>query len=203
MTISKFGHSHFSNTSMSSFQECFVVFMLDAMPFLCKQHVCSLISTCMYACVQLSDRPLWGVWVPGSVPCSGRQMEDRSVPSVSLSPQPHSAVFPLLPICCHWMPTGMRVCMYCVHLCRHMSTHTYAEYLPISPSFFHKFEWPQGVCVCGMVSYIGTCGLFGDCVSMQLSVLKCISAAILSQINNPIHTVPHLCFLGTLCFYYS
>lgn len=55
---------------------------------------------------QVSDRPVWGVSVPGSVTCRGRQVEVRPLWIMSLPAQSHSAVFPLLPVRCHWLPTG-------------------------------------------------------------------------------------------------
>lgn len=88
-----------------------------------KGNVCS--SLCLYynptvgvcVCVQVSDSPLWGVWVSRSVPHSGRQMAVRPVSAMPLSSQPHSAVLPLLSIRRHWLPSGERMCVAFVHFC--------------------------------------------------------------------------------------
>lgn len=72
---------------------------------------------CLCVCVQVSDSPLWGVWVSRSVPHSGRQMAVRPVSAMPLSSQPHSAVLPLLSIRRHWLPSGERMCVAVVHFC--------------------------------------------------------------------------------------
>lgn len=72
---------------------------------------------CVCVCVQVSDSPLWGVWVSRSVPHSGRQMAVRPVSALPLSSQPHSAVLPLLSVRRHWLPSGERMCVAFVHFC--------------------------------------------------------------------------------------
>lgn len=70
-----------------------------------------LSALCMHSNVQVSDRAMWRVWVPGPNASSGRQMDIRSLPVMLLPVQPHGAVRPLLFICCQRVSAGNDKCL--------------------------------------------------------------------------------------------